>query len=660
MRKAALCVLVALAFGCTGEKPAPEPVDAGPVGPPEIPEQEPNDRASSAMPLPGSVIVQSALSPENGRADDDHYRLDASPGNAATVSVSGIPGVDLAMELLDVDGNRIASFNSAPEGKGERIPELGLERAAVVRVFSPKKGSGGAYTFTVDVHPQREGFEVEPNERPVDATPLILGESIQGFLADRADEDWFSFELGGEEDEIAPEESIAPDGSVGEADEDQASPEPDAALADAGPEPAPLPDDADEPAAPPSEPELGAPAEEHAPESAPDEPSADQLPEPESTESTDASTAPTAAAEPPRPAIPPLPTPPALVRIDVEGVPGVRLQVELANQAEAVFYSARSRAPGEGISVRNVALRPNETRYFVIVRSAWIGSGKDVTREYNQEAPYRLRVALEEANGSVELEPNDDPDKATPLVGDGVRQGFFAPKGDVDYFLVRYEEPSLVKVELGGVDRIDSVLSVVRPASPERKKEETLLRANDGGAREGELLTNLAVGPEGILLKVEAAARQVDKKWVRDQENAIEPYRLTLTSRPDDGSVEREPNDQPELATPVTLGQPIRGTIHPRKDLDLYRIELSASPVKVPLRATVTGILKVDVAAELYRLGDDGKLQVLQIADRAKGDETEVLTHTVEPGVYYLGVRDTRNREANFVDSYQLRVERND
>src|SRR5690348_10338756 len=127
MRKAALSLLVALAFGCSEKKPAPVEVDAGPAGPPELPEKEPNDRAAAAMPLTGPVLVQAALHldekrPDEKRSDEDFYRLEAAAGNAATVSVTGIPGVDLALELLDVDGNRIASFNSQPEGQGEKIP----------------------------------------------------------------------------------------------------------------------------------------------------------------------------------------------------------------------------------------------------------------------------------------------------------------------------------------------------------------------------------------------------------------------------------------------------------------------------------------------------------------------------------------------------------
>ncbi|MFN7130551.1 MAG: ABC transporter substrate-binding protein [Myxococcales bacterium] len=604
MRIPALLVLVVAVAACT-EKPAPPPpAPEPPKGPAELPEAEPNDTASSAMRLQGEVIVQAALSPEGNKADDDYYRLEAAgEGRTASVSVSAIPGVDLGLQLLDGDGNPLATYNSEPEGKPEKIPAIALARPHVVRVFSPKKGSGGAYTLTVGLGNAKEGAEAEPNDRAVDATPLPLGRAVEGTLGDRADEDWYAFT-------IEPAQVDAPSPPV-------------------------------EPSPAPTEPAAVADAADAA-----------------TAEPADAAAAPNAGPAA-APAAPP-PPPPAVVRIDLEGVPGVRLQIELANQAQAVFYSARSRNPGDGITVRNVALRPNETQYFAVVKSAWTGTGKEARREYNQDAPYRLTITEEQVQGTAELEPNDDAAHATQLANDGVRQGYFAPKGDVDYFFVRYDQPSIVRVELAGVDRVDPVLSIVKVPAAGATKEETLVRANDGGTREGELLNNVAIGPEGVLVKVEAAARQVDGKWVRDQENANEPYRLTFTSRPDEGADEREPNDAPERATAFELGKPMKGTIHPRKDVDLFKLDLSQSPVKVPLKATVTGILKVDVALALYQVGENGKLSVLQSAEKAKGDQPETLRHTVEPGVYYLEVRDTKNRESNFVDAYQLLVERDE
>jgi len=248
---------------------------------------------------------------------------------------------------------------------------------------------------------------------------------------------------------------------------------------------------------------------------------------------------------------------------------------------------------------------------------------------------------------------------ATPFTAPGTIGGYFSPKGDLDYFALRADQPSLLKVELSGVDRIDSSLSLVRAAGDGQEKEQTLLRANDGAVREGELLVNVAATPgETLYLKVEAAARQVDGKWVRDQENPSEPYSLTVTARADEGLDEREPNDDAARATPIEFGRPLRGLIHPKRDVDYYRLDLSGSPVKVPIKATASGILKVDVALGLYRLDADGKPALVQSSEKGKGEQAETIRFTVDPGVYLLEVKDTRNWASNFLDSYQLLVER--
>jgi hypothetical protein len=75
------------------------------------------------------------------------------------------------------------------------------------------------------------------------------------------------------------------------------------------------------------------------------------------------------------------------------------------------------------------------------------------------------------------------------------------------------------------------------------------------------------------------------------------------------------------------------------------------------MKVTLLGILKVDVGLYLHRVGEDGKLSLVQTSDRARGDQPEVIRYSAEPGVYILEVRDARNREANFQDAYQLTIE---
>ena len=91
--------------------------------------------------------------------------------------------------------------------------------------------------------------------------------------------------------------------------------------------------------------------------------------------------------------------------------------------------------------------------------------------------------------------------------------------------------------------------------------------------------------------------------------------------------------------------------------MDYFRLDLSDRPVKTAVKATLTGILKVDVALFLYQKNDDGSLSLVQTSDRGKGDASEIIRYAAEPGVYLFKVQDSKNRESNFQDSYQLTVE---
>jgi hypothetical protein len=589
-RLAAVAVGLAL-WGCP-QKPAfvepPPEVKAGPV---ELEEQSPNDRPEQAQTLTRSSIVAAALSAEGQKPDEDWFALAPPAPGVVDLAVSGIPGVDLVVSLLDQDRNPLFTLNSGGEGEGERFPNLGVTHPVLVKVSSAKRGTGGAYTLTATFTEPAAGFEAEPNDRAVDASPLAFDMPVQGFLAHGADVDWYRLEL---------------------------------------------------PAAPAPAPVESPPAPIHAP--TPTEPGTP--PGEGDTEGT-----------PPAPPAPPeLPGPEPMggaLRLELSALKGVRLEVAVLTEAEAALFEVKGK-DDEGLVLRNIGYRASDQVLYVVVKSAWSGTGKEARRGFDAEAPYTLTVALEAAGANAEFEPNDEVARATPLPRDGFREGFVSPKTDQDFFVLRTDGPVLAQFQLSGVERLDLALEVVRPK--EDGTVETLLRANDGAVKEPELLNNVFC-PGECWVKVEGAGRRVEGKWVRDYENAEQPYRLSVSVVPDTGAEEREPNNSGATATPLGLGHPIRGTLHPRKDVDYYRLDLSGRMVRTPLRATLLGILKVDLGLYLHRLEADGSLSLVQTADRAKGEQPETIRYSAEPGVYLFEVRDSsKKNEANFQDRYQLTV----
>ncbi len=582
-----LCTLVA----CPSHKGSPDggPIDAGPA---QLSEHEPNDRPEDALVITESAVVRARLDANPAKPDEDWYALAPAAPRVVDLSLSAIPGVDVAFEIYDDTArNRLLLVNSQGEGKPERLPNLGVRSKLYVKVYSAKKGAGGSYTLTVLFSEPKAGFESEPNDRAADANPIALGQSISGTIGHPADEDWFRYEL----------TNLA------------------TGAADASVETGRL-----------SAPNLDAssgPAQLRAGDAG-------------SLAAGDGGYGP----------------PGTALRIELSAVEGVRYELQVLSAAEAPLFQVRGKE-NEGLSVRNVGVRSTDQFVYVAVKSTWIGTGKEARRGYNPDKPYTLNVSVEEAGANAELEPNDDLFRATPLPRNGYREGFLSPKTDVDYYVLRTEEPVLARFHLSGVDKLDLMLSVVAP--DEKGGEKVLLRANDGAVKEPEILNSVYCAGQ-CWVKVEGALRKIDGKWVKDYENSEQPYRLTVSSVADTGAEEREPNNTLAQATPIQLNRPIRGTVHPKKDVDFFRLDLSNRPVRVPIRATATGLLKVHLGLYLHRMNEEGKLSLLQTADQARGDAPEVIRYSAEPGVYFIEIRDSKNRESNFQDYYQLTVEEGD
>ncbi len=570
-------VLAFIVGGCSCDKSTG--VDAGPVdaGPLVMSEKEPNDRPDSALELSGSAWVEANLGADPAKPDEDWYVLKSALPRTVELTVTSPPGADVVLEVMDETRTSLALINAEGPGKTERLPNLDVSGKAFVRVLAAKKGAGGAYTLTAIFKERQPGFELEPNDRRVDATAVPLGAALSGFVAHPNDQDWFRFEL--------PTTGLPVEDAAGifEADGGEVIDAGEAPVVDAGP-----------------------------------------------------------AKEVPRLAL----------RIEVSPIDGVGYDVQVLTEAEAVLFSAKSK-DGSGLSLRNVGVRETDRVIYVVVKPSWQGTGKDAKRGFSTGTYYTLTVAQEEAGASSEFEPNDDLAHATPLTGGGYREGFLSSKGDLDCFKVETDGPSLVNVVVTGVEKIDLVLSALKVGE---KGDEVVLKANDGAVKEPEMLNNVACD-NVCYFRVEAAARKVDGKWVKDDENGEMSYRISPTVVADDGSQEREPNQTVETAMPVKLSAPVRGTVFPKKDVDYFLVDLSTRPVKTPLRATVTGILKVDVGLYVHRIEDDGKLTLVQTSDGAKGDKAENVRFTAEPGRYIFEVRDSKSRDANFQDFYQLTID---
>src|SRR6267378_1157190 len=291
-----------------------------------------------------------------------------------------------------------------------------------------------------------------------------------------------------------------------------------------------------------------------------------------------------------------------VLRIEVTPVEGVRPELEVRALGDATLLATFRGT--EGLFVRNLSVHLGETADAGAPDGGPVPAGyylvlKGKSRHGAPLAPYTLTATVEPGAQDLELE-------------------LYAAAGT--------EKPRL------------------------------LARANEGGPRELEVLPAVGIPAGDSYLLVQAAARQLDGKWVRDGEDRQTPYRLAVQLLPDDGSTEREPNDEIATAQPVSLPVAVKGWIWPRKDVDLFRFHVEAghAPVNVVL-PTVRG---VDLQLRLYQLRGDRPPEVIGSSDAKRGDgEEKLIAVPLKEGDYAVEVSSPRHKDASASQAYTLTVQ---
>ncbi|HUH00790.1 MAG TPA: protein kinase [Kofleriaceae bacterium] len=174
--------------------------------PPRTHEVEPNDGVDSAT----RIALDSDVTGYIGKRvtardpDIDFFRVVEAPApNAAvTISITGVPNMDLELRLYDPTGKLLLVQNEAGIGLGETIRGFRVSKPVVVAVTQrkdnpaalPVENVSDAYTLRVALRAVTAGIETEPNETLSDAQPLALGAPITGYLDRREDADTYRFE----------------------------------------------------------------------------------------------------------------------------------------------------------------------------------------------------------------------------------------------------------------------------------------------------------------------------------------------------------------------------------------------------------------------------------------------------------------------------------
>jgi hypothetical protein len=353
-----------------------------------------------------------------------------------------------------------------------------------------------------------------------------------------------------------------------------------------------------------------------------------------------------------------------VLRVEVTQVAGVRPELEVrALQDGALLATFRGT---DALLVRDLSLHLGEARSAGVAGGGTEDGGapdagaapagyylvvKGKSRRGAPTTPYRLTATLEQGAPDLEIEPNDDPQHATPLRESAT--GFIAPAGDRDWYRIHAELPMVLHAELSGADRAD--LELLAYADAGSDKPRLIARVNEGGARETEVLPAVGIPAGDSFLMVQAAARELEGKWVRDGEDRQNPYRLLVQLSPDDGTTEREPNDSVAAAQQIPLPIALKGWIWQRKDVDVFRFHVEAG--HAPVSVVLAAVRGVDLQLRLYELRGDRPPEVIGSSDAKRGEgEEKLLSVPLKEGDFAVEVSSPRNKDASASQPYTLTV----
>ena len=167
-------------------------------------EVEPNNSPETATLLMPKKYLGGQLGRRmsNRESDRDWYRLQVKGvgPQALRASVTGVPNMDITLELFDASGGHITGSDASSRGGGEMISQWVVTPGGyfllVREVWEdgkiPTENVTDSYTLSAKWRPfNAEQWEMEPNNTPVKATPLEPGASVQGYLAGAVDLDCF-------------------------------------------------------------------------------------------------------------------------------------------------------------------------------------------------------------------------------------------------------------------------------------------------------------------------------------------------------------------------------------------------------------------------------------------------------------------------------------
>jgi hypothetical protein len=319
--------------------------------------------------------------------------------------------------------------------------------------------------------------------------------------------------------------------------------------------------------------------------------------------------------------------------LSLSAVPDVDTAISVYDELGYLIRRADSRGVGEVEKLMGIGF--DRGKYLVKVENV----GKP---EKNTKVGYLLKIEPGDIQIS-EYEPNDRYIFASDIQFSRDLFGYFNPLEDVDWYRMSiYEpEPQIISVKISPTEDINPVIEFYASG------EELILKSDDRGVDEGEIIKNMGV-VEGIYyIKVYNRNSETD--------NPDNKYTLFIEKNVWLEDEEFEINDYPERANHLILNSLKRGYISPRGDRDIYSFNIgedqAAGGGSRDVHIEISPCVLLDLRLNVY---EENGMFVEEINNNAAEEgEREILS--LEKGSYYVEVSSVNDFE-NPRDAYVLRI----
>ena len=166
-------------------------------------ESEPNNTPATANTIASGRAVHGQVGKrvavEESDRDFYRFRVEGSEPKVLRAELSGIPNMELMLEVFDGTGKKIAEADNGGVGDGEIIPNLrltpGEHYIAVREVWTAGRPAtenvSDWYSLTATWKAAEPGHESEPDDVASAALPVTVGETVRGTLGRLDDVDYY-------------------------------------------------------------------------------------------------------------------------------------------------------------------------------------------------------------------------------------------------------------------------------------------------------------------------------------------------------------------------------------------------------------------------------------------------------------------------------------